>query len=945
MSFATRRASARTVQSLVGRDDELARLAAALTPPYADSLAVLIEGPAGIGKSSLVRAGVDRAEAAGATVLYARPVETDATYAYSTLMDLLGASVASEGRSVAEAHRAVLRRAFGDVDGPEAPDAAAEPPDAQRVGLAVGAMLRSLAEHGPLVIAVDDAPWTDRASREALGYAVRRMAGLPVRLLLAQRVDTAGEPPPFGLAEAVRPIALERLRLEPLSLGALHQMLRGATGAAYARPTLLRIRDLSGGNPFYALELARALAAAGMSVRPGQDLPVPSSLRALVRARLDRLAEPTRRLLLVAALSARPTLDLLEATGGPDAGAGLAPAVDAGLICVDGPTVTFEHPLYASTLVAEAPGAEVRAVHALLGHAAAEDQEARARHLALAGDGADAGVARSLASAAARARRRGAPASAGELFDMAAARTPALDPEGPVRTLEAAEAWFGTGDLAAVRERAARVVPLVDGTLRARALLLLGLVAWYTNPSQQAVAALLPALSDARDDPALLGLIHYYLAIFLDYDIASAREHALAAARILEGTADRGHLGAAMLQAFHWTVAVGLDPPMQLLVDGLAIENEGPLSDRLTSPGIWWAGIGRLDQARERFQNLLDFDLILGEYANVANLRTRLAEVEFWADDWAAARSHGTAAVEAGLETGGKPAEMGLRLIALVDACEGSLGRALEAATAGVERCEREGSRVVAVAWLQVIALVAASRGDAAAVEEATARARRHLQEIGVVEPLRLDPAPERVEALALLGRVEEAAAEIEALEARNRRVAKPWAAAAIVRGRARLALAVGDTAGALAATAELASGEPPGWSRFDTARALLIRGEALRLARSRRDASETLARAETTFRKLGAVGWAERAAAEQARLGLTRSTSLALTPTEARVARLAGDGLSTREVAAELGISPRTVETHLASLYGKLGVASRAELGRAMALRETNGTPPGYHG
>ena len=114
------------------------------------------------------------------------------------------------------------------------------------------------------------------------------------------------------------------------------------------------------------------------------------------------------------------------------------------------------------------------------------------------------------------------------------------------------------------------------------------------------------------------------------------------------------------------------------------------------------------------------------------------------------------------------------------------------------------------------------------------------------------------------------------------------------------------------------------------------MRGEALRHARSRRDADEVLGRAHAIFRDLGAAVWAARAWAEQARLGLIRSSALALTPTEARVARLAGDGLSTREVAAEMGISPRTVDTHLASLYGKLGVTSRAELGRVMALRET---------
>jgi DNA-binding CsgD family transcriptional regulator len=720
-------------------------------------------------------------------------------------------------------------------------------------------------------------------------------------------------------------------------MGALHQLLRSATGSSFARPTLLRVQELSGGNPFYALELARALVAAGTSIRPGQDLPMPSSLRALVGARLDRLPAPTRRLLLTAALSARPTIGLLEAIGGHLAQTALRPAIDAGLICIEGPTVAFDHPLYASTLVAEASAGEVREVHAELGRAVAEDPEARARHLALASEGADAGVARSLARAAGRARGRGAPGMAGPLADMAAERTPPHSPERAERALAAAEAWFAAGDLMAAHERVVSLLPSVRGSLRARALLLMSLSAWYAGTSQEAVAALLPALSAARNDRPLLGLLHFYLAIFRDFDIAQARRHAASAAELLEGTADRGHLAAALLQTFHWTVALGRRPPMALLAEGLEVETQGPLTDRLTSPGIWWAAIGRLDLARERFQHMLDFDLILGEYSNIANLRTRLSEVELWADDWPAARRHAVAAVEAALETGAAAPEMALRAVALVDACEGSLDSAQATATDGIYRTERDAEGALAAAWLQVTALVAASRGDAAGVEEATARAWRHLRQVGYVEPLRLDPSPERIEALAVLGRLDEAAAELSALETRNRRLPKPWAVAAIARGRARIALAGDDAQAALAATAMVASGGPPGWSRFDVARVLLVRGEALRHLRARRDADEALGRAHAIFRDLGASVWAQRASADQARLGLTRSSTLALTPTEARVARLAGDGLSTRDVAEEMGISPRTVETHLASLYGKLGVTSRAELGRVMALRETN--------
>ena len=305
---------------------------AGVRPPYVDALAVLIEGPAGIGKTSLLRAGVATAEAAGAIVLLARPVETEANYAYATLGDLLGPALASIDARLAEVHRAVLRRALGNDDVPDSIDAAVEEaPDAQRVAVAVLAAFRALAARGPLLIAIDDAAWADPASRDALAFSVRRLAGLPVRLLIAQRGDIPGEPPPFGLAEAARPIPIERLWLEPLSMGALHQLLRSATDSSFARPTLLRIQELSGGNPFYALELARALVASSTAVRPGQDLPMPSSLRGLVGVHLDRVPASTRQLLLTVALSTKPTMGLLEALCGPGIGLSLNPRWMPGL--------------------------------------------------------------------------------------------------------------------------------------------------------------------------------------------------------------------------------------------------------------------------------------------------------------------------------------------------------------------------------------------------------------------------------------------------------------------------------------------------------------------------------------------------------------------------------------------------------------------------------------
>jgi DNA-binding CsgD family transcriptional regulator/tetratricopeptide (TPR) repeat protein len=919
---------------LIGREALLTWLRGSLLPPFGDPLAIIIEGPGGIGKTTVLRAGVAQAEAAGVTVLLARPVEAEATYTYAALVDLLGPHLSAIAGRLPPVHVSVLRRALG-LGEPEPTSDASDPPDAQRVGMAVLAGLRALIGRGPVLVAIDDAPWVDPASRDALAFTFRRVGDLPLRLLVGQRAEAPGGPLPFELDDTVRPVPMRREWLEPLSMGALHQLVRATTGTSFTRPTLRRIHELSGGNPFYARELARAAAGANAPLRPGQDLPLPSTLRAALGEHLAALPPATRSALLIAALSARPTLSLLHAWTAGDPLPTIGPALDAGLVRIEAGLVAFVHPLYGSTLLAETAEDDIRAIHAWLGKAPTEDPESRARHLALATTGPDGSVARALAEAASRARMRGAPAVAGELGDLAVERTPPAAGQRDERALAAAQAWFVAGDLVGARERAARILPGLSGLARARTLMLLGLVAWYLEGVENASDSIRAALPDAAGDPALEGRLHYYLSIFLDTDVAAARRHARRAADLLEHTSDRAILAASLLQAFHWSVALGLRPPLVLLRRGLAIEAEGPLTDRLTSPGIWWAGVGRLDRARERFQHLLDFDLLHGEYINAANLWTRLAEVEFWADAWPLARRHAEAAIEACIESGAPPADMALRARAMIDAHEGHVDEARAVIDAALGESERLGRANLSAAWLVVSAELAAQEGDPAATEYATALAWERLRAIGCREPLRLDPAPERIEALALLGRLDEAEAEAADLARRHRRVPKPWAAAALARGWARIALGRDDVDGALAATAAVAEREVRGWSRLHTGRVLLVRGEALRRGRRRREAANAIGRAERHFRDIGATVWAGRAAVERNRLGLSRSAPLALTPTESRVARLAGDGRSTREVAAALGISPRTVETHLASVYGKLGVTSRAELGRVMALRE----------
>lgn len=214
-------------------------------------------------------------------------------------------------------------------------------------------------------------------------------------------------------------------RLSPLSRAQVSALLdhRGYTGLP--RSTVREIHRTSGGNPLFALELGRALAENPTPPRPGEPLPVPTSLRALVLSRLDMLPAEARRTLLVASAGARPTVALLQTAGRENAEAETAQAAELGLLATEpeGPAVRFAHPLISAALYAEAPAQERRAAHAALSTAASDPIE-RARHLALATTGTDPEVAARLAEAATLARDRGAPSVAASLGLLAARHTP-----------------------------------------------------------------------------------------------------------------------------------------------------------------------------------------------------------------------------------------------------------------------------------------------------------------------------------------------------------------------------------------------------------------------------------------------------------------------------------------------------------------------------------------
>ncbi|MGH6657336.1 MAG: AAA family ATPase, partial [Actinocrinis sp.] len=411
----------------VGRDELLREARERLR----EGPGALLYGPAGIGKSRVLTALAAEAVGSGVRVLRCTPAEAELRLPFVCLIDLLGPvpddTIDTLPTGMGTALRAALLR--GTVPHSDQ--------DRLKVQMAVLHLLRELSSRGPVWLVIDDLQWVDRPTAQVLGFVSRRMAGLPVRVLAAERAPEGGAP---LYAELVPPDIAE-FAVTPLGSVDLAAMLDRYTGSKLAPLTVRQIHGASGGNPFYALELARALPPDRSALAPGELLPIPSRLRAVLLRRLRELPEATRSVLLLASTAERPTLTLLGKVGG-DAGFGhhLAVAERLGVIRVgaDG-LIRFEHPLVRAAIYADASSKARRAAHGDLAAAVVEPVE-RARHLALSHPAENEQVAATLAEAAASARRRGAPDTAAELAALAAQRTPS--DEGTLRTerlLSAAE--------------------------------------------------------------------------------------------------------------------------------------------------------------------------------------------------------------------------------------------------------------------------------------------------------------------------------------------------------------------------------------------------------------------------------------------------------------------------------------------------------------------------
>ncbi|MYR94805.1 MULTISPECIES: AAA family ATPase [unclassified Streptomyces] len=893
---------------LYGRTTEQERLAKLVAGARAGcSGALLVRGEAGIGKTALLDwlaetetradadSGTDGTDGRELRILRVTGVEPEADLAFGGLVQLLW-PVQDRLSALPEPQAAALRAVLG-TGGEQ------RGPDRFLTGLAVLTVLADLAEDGPLLCLVDDAQWLDQATAEALLFAARRLAAEGVAIVLAGRDDGFTAP---GIPE----LQLSRLNFEDSS-----RLLADRGRAPALRSQII---TESAGNPLALIEFDAARRD-----RPHQHAPLPVADRVFsaFRSQIGKLPERTRLMMLIAAAEGRGDLPLLlRASELLGVGIGdLEEAERTGLMYVMDGTVTFRHPLIASATYQGSVLARRIAVHRALAEAAA-DPDCRARHLLAVATGPDPEVAQELAAAAGRARGRTAYAAASGLYGHAARIT--TDHHQRASWLADAAALALAAGHAAQADRLAQEADELtdDPAVGAQVASVRAAVVFELGDQSEAAHGLLARVGDAAT-PETAGLLR-----------------TAAAYGWLAGDADAVRAAAGRLAAGGCADALveGLD---RLCEDDA--EHGLPLLARFLA--------GRLDgpdtrDADEQAVRMLALTcgMILGD--DEAALDLASAEVRW-------CRSQAL--------IGELP--YALDVLAQNQVLAGRHRDAEAAVTEAEEIARDTGMRQRLVRLGAVHARIAAIKGDAQRVREladATPAALRTgvdcarvLLDLGLGDfdaaLTRLDPPPpgpdrytwlslstaaDQVEAAVRLGRPERAEEALRHFEnwaqAGTGAAAAPWAQAVVLRCRALLSDRPEEFTRALHLHEK--GGRP-----FERARTELLYGEWLRRARRRNEARGVLRSALATFERLQAEPWMRRAGAELQAAGehLVTARMLAdnlidrLTPQELQVVRLAKDGSSSREIAAQLFLSPRTVEHHLYKAYPKLGVGSRQEL------------------
>ena len=924
-------ASPEDAANLTDREKGLSEIGGFLDDARSGLSAVILEGPPGIGRTSLWRSGVDLARDRGCRLLVARPAEAEAALSFSVLGDLLRETLAGGPEALPAPQRHALEAALLLAEPTEAA------PNALAVSLAVHGVLRLLAQPDPLVIAIDDVQWTDPPSARALEFALRRSEGELIGVLASSlRGVSKG---PLALEEVVPAGRIRSVSVGPLGVEDMGRVLNSALGHRHPRHVVARLHSASGGNPLYAIEIARALELSGRAPEAGAPLPVPDSLRGVLRERLKALDAATRDVLLAVALMAEPDQAAVAgAVGSEDvARAAFDEGERAGLLEFDEARVRLAHPLLGSVLYADASEERRRDLHRRLAEVT-DDQEERARHLAAAVSEPDAQVAAVLDQAARRARARGAPGAAAELLEQATSTTPADEPkERRRRAIVAAECHLDAGSAGRARALLEEVLASVDpGPDRAVALQRLGWVRYHEDSWSTAARLFGEALEQAGEDPHLAAAVELdaSMACLFSGDLSAAEEHSRRALDRARALGDTALLGEAMAMAASIDFLLGQGVAEEDMEQALSMESWQEPRPTPVHPGVafglvlkWSDDLGR---ARSRLENAHSRALEEGNERSLPFLLFHLAELECWAGNWPLAERYADEGCAVATETGQDSSlAFALYAKALLASHRGNVDAARATAERGLALAERSGAVTARILLLSVLGFIEISVGEYGAAHRYLGPLAEAAREAGIREPGVLRYVPDAIEDLISIGDLDTAQALLDPWEERSEALGRVWGLAVGARCRGLLLSATGDHAGAIRELARAVSNHGRLDQPFELARTLLALGTEQRRAQQRRAARQTLEGALETFQRLGASLWADRTRSELGRIGGRAPSSVELTPTEERVARLVAEGNSNREVAEALFLTVRTVEWNLGRIYRKLGVRSRTELAR----------------
>jgi DNA-binding CsgD family transcriptional regulator len=919
---------------LVGRARECRQIETLLSDVAASATRCLVfEGDPGIGKTTLLEHAA--ATASGFRLLRATGIESEVGLGFAGLLEVTR-SITDLLTVIPEPQADALRGALG----------LAAPVAASRFLVAAGllSLLAAAAEQSPVLILVDDLQWVDQPSAQVLLFAVRRLRADSVGVIMTTR---RGEPVP------VRIDGLPLVTLAPLGQEAARALL-----ATCARDVTEQVADrlhaATGGNPLALVEMARSLTPsqrAGHDVLP-EPLPSVAALETAYVGRVTALGASTQRALLLFAASGDaavgslgPALALQHCTI-----TDLASAADAGLITIDRGRARWQHPLVRSVVYYSATAADRAAAHHAVADGLPEDEPGWAWHRAAAADGPDELVATALDRVAADASRRAGFATAARAAEQAATLS-AYRQDAARRLLAAADAAWLAGDAG----RAERLLDeALGGTshdeLRGRVLYLRGHTEYAVGRAERAAELFSAA------------------ATLLEPHDPGAAADALAQATIAcwwhadpEGmTAAAGRLRA--LAAVHDQLASHADfyAGLAAMFTGQASEGAALIERALAAEQVRRAGASQDPRSVQRLAGLgwlarggEGHDLGVqrmralraqGALGMMPRLLRMTASQDLDDDRWPEAVAEANEALEL-CEELGQPAHRPevFGILATVAACRGDATACRRHADAALAAAEQHGQRWARLIALRARGLLALGEGDLATAvslfEEVTAvQLARGLRGPTVIS------LPDLVEALARIGRRDDAASRALEFERRVTGVADPRVPPLVARCRALVA----DGPDADAAYREALSHHRGDPDAFVVARTHLLHGEWLRRHGNRRSARAELDMALKTFERYGATPWAERTRGELRASGaVLRSRpqpGVQLTEAELRVALLAADGLTDREICGQLYLSQKTVEFHLGRIYRKLGVRGRTELARRLpAVGNANSPLPGH--